>query len=52
MSIPDIKAEEIIKYILKKLVYNSGSWDSDSLVRFKYARIKHISQSDREWAIG
>lgn len=44
------REENIIKKILRTLVYNSGSWNSDSLKSYEYARIKHISQSDKEWA--
>ncbi|OSX93864.1 hypothetical protein BTJ45_01928 [Bacillus mycoides] len=49
-NISDNMIENIIKELLKKLVYNSGSWNSDSLKHFDYIRVKHTKQNEKEWS--
>lgn len=49
-NISDNMIENIIKELLKKLVYNSGSWNIDSLKHFDYIRVKHTKQNEKEWS--
>lgn len=46
----DIGDESIIKLLLKQLVYNSGSWNSNCMKNINYERIKHVKQDERKWA--
>lgn len=49
-NISDNQNEKFIKDVLQKLVYNSGTWNSDSLKCLEYIRIKHTKQNEKEWA--
>ncbi|MEK5299787.1 Tn7-like element transposition protein TnsE [Bacillus sp. FSL R10-2201] len=45
----EINEELGISGIIKRLVFNSGSWDKNFLVNKRFKRSKYISQSNYEW---
>lgn len=49
-SLPEDRAEYVIKEILNGLIYSSGAWNSERLKKYDYVRIKHTKSNSIEWA--
>jgi len=41
--------EKIIKELLKRLVYASGSWSNVFLYKYRHERLKHFQESSKQW---